>query len=116
MRTIGGFSAKPGTSILLRVLHADDEIMTFGAVLKKFESDGGGTTASWTAAQLKGGGGTATLEAIHGYNVIVLPVSHPDSDPEMEVELTAVGPTQYSDRQTVKVGKNEPFGWRIFLA
>lgn len=114
MRVIGGFDAHPGTEIGLRVTVSDDEgLETFAGVLKKFDEDGGGVVVKWSSAELLKGV-SAVLGEAHGYDVVILPVSKPGTDPKLTVEMGADKPP-YSNKQTVAVGDNIPFGYRIFL-
>jgi len=114
MRVIGGFDAHAGTNIGLRVTVVDGEgLETFAGVLKKFDEDGGGVVAKWSSAELQNGV-SAVLGDAHGYDVVILPVSKSGTDPKLGVQMEADDP-HYSDKQTVAVGDNIPFGYRIFL-
>ena len=45
MRTVGGFDAKPGTIIQVKVTGVDNDVLTFRGVLKRFVSSGGAIDA-----------------------------------------------------------------------
>jgi hypothetical protein len=113
MRVINGFDAHSGTVISVRISNISNDVVTFAGVLKRFEADGGTIEAKWTAKQLVNGV-QAQLGDAHGYDVIILPVSQPDSNPTMDAAIQLDDP-EGGDSQTVAVGDNIPFGWRIFV-
>lgn len=113
MRVIGGFDAQVGTTISVRISDVGDDVATFAGVLKKFDEDGGAIDAKWSAAQLQQGV-TATLGNAHGYDVVILPVSKPDTNPSMTISIKSDDPP-FADKQTQEVGDNVPFGYRIFI-
>ena len=113
MRVIGGFDAQVGTNIGLRISDVGDDVSTFAGILKKFDEDGGGVEAKWSAAQLQQGV-TATLGNAHGYDVIILPVSKPSTNPSMTIGIKSDDPP-FADEQSQDVGDNIPFGYRIFI-
>jgi hypothetical protein len=113
MRAINGFDATPGTKIKVQISEVDADVVTFAGVLKRFDDDGGGIEAKWTADELVHGV-SAKLGDAHGYDVIILPVSKPGTNPSMTASLDAPS-VGFRDRQVQSVGDNVPFGWRIFV-
>ena len=114
MRVIGGFDAHPGTTIGVLISDIGSDVVTFAGVLKRFDEDGGAVEAKWNAAQLQAGV-KATLSNAHGYDLVILPVSKPNTNPSMTIAIRADDPP-FEDKQQQAVGDNVPFGYRIFIS
>ncbi|HEX3110177.1 MAG TPA: hypothetical protein VHU41_13875 [Thermoanaerobaculia bacterium] len=91
----------------------EEDVTTFGGVLKRFDADGGGVDKSWTASDLLNGV-QATLGDAHGYDIIILPVSKPGKNPHIKVSIDASS-VDFKDDADEDVRDNVPFGWRVIM-
>jgi len=114
MRTLWIFENKtPGTTMRLVVATKDANVVTYGAVLQQVTAAGKVIVRKWNRPELEAGV-TAELGKAEGYNVILLPLIKPNTQPVLNTDIGFSDGERRVEREPLF--SNEPVGWRIFMA
>jgi hypothetical protein len=97
-------------STLTFKVNKDKGLLTFFGVLKRYDSSGSGTVATYTPAELRAGISVA-LGPAQGYDMLVIP--QPTSKGgSLDMSINAGGQT---DHATSAVSSQESIGWTLIL-